>query len=137
MGPYLLAWLPMVAIAIANGWLRQAGYGPYLSELAAHQVSTLTGALMFALYIYWVMRCWPPASARRAWQVGLAWLAMTVAFEFLFGHFVAGHYWTRLLADYDLTAGRVWPLVLLWLLPPPHLLHGRQALPPVVSGDFR
>lgn len=127
MGPYLLAWLPMVAIAIANGWLRQAGYGPYLSELAAHQVSTLTGALMFALYIYWVMRCWPPASARRAWQVGLVWLAMTVAFEFLFGRFVVGHTWIHLLRDYDLSAGRVWPLLLLWVLVAPRLFSRRPA----------
>lgn len=36
-------------------------------------------------------------------------------FELGFGHWVAGHPWQRLLADYDLAAGRVWALVLLWV----------------------
>ena len=33
-------------------------------------------------------------------------------FELGFGHWVAGHPWSRLLADYDLLAGRIWVLVL-------------------------
>lgn len=127
MGRYLLAWLPMVAIAIANGALRQGVYGPYLSELAAHQVSTLTGIVLFAFYIRWVVRRWPPATTRRAWRIGLAWLVMTVAFEFLFGRFAAGHTWARLIRDYDLSAGRVWPLLLLWVLVAPRLFCRRPA----------
>jgi len=39
--------------------------------------------------------------------IGLVWLAMTVAFEFLFGDYVAGHSWDRLLHDYNLFAGRL------------------------------
>lgn len=127
MTRYLLAWLPMVAIAIANGVARQSLYGPYLSELAAHQVSTGIGILLFAVYIHWVMRRWPAASTRQAWGIGLSWVGLTVAFEFLFGRFVAGHAWTRLLADYDLTAGRLWPLVLLWLLLAPRVFHRGRA----------
>jgi hypothetical protein len=37
---------------------------------------------------------------------------MTVAFEFLAGHYVFGSEWTALFADYNLFAGRVWLLVL-------------------------
>jgi hypothetical protein len=36
-----------------------------------------------------------------------------VGFEFLFGHFIAGHSWSRLGQDYNLLAGRVWIFVLL------------------------
>ena len=49
---------------------------------------------------------------------------MTVAFEFGFGHFVAGHSWQRLLGDYNLLEGRVWLLFLLWILVVVPLLHG-------------
>jgi hypothetical protein len=43
----------------------------------------------------------------------LGWLVATIAFEFLFGHFVSGLTWSALLADYDIRRGRLWPLILL------------------------
>jgi hypothetical protein len=121
MWKYVLAWFPMVAIAIANGALRESWYGQNLSELAAHQLSTLTAVILFGVYIWFVVRFWPPISATQAIAVGLLWLLMTIAFEFLFGHFVAGHTWERLLHDYNLLAGRVWPLVLVWVAVAPYL----------------
>ena len=121
MWKYVLAWFPMVAIAIANGALRESWYGQHLSELAAHQFSTLTAVILFGVYIWFVVRFWPPTSKARAIAVGLLWLVMTIAFEFLFGHFVAGHSWERLLHDYNLLAGRVWPLVLVWVAVSPYL----------------
>ena len=54
---YLLAWIPMVFIAIVNGVLREAWYGKQLGDLRAHQLSTLIGALLFGVYIGAVMRC--------------------------------------------------------------------------------
>jgi hypothetical protein len=44
---------------------------------------------------------------------GILWGVLTVAFEFGFGHYVSGLGWDVLLADYDVRAGRLWPLVLL------------------------
>jgi hypothetical protein len=38
-------------------------------------------------------------------------LVLTLAFEFGFGHWVAGKSWSDLLRDYNLLEGRVWPLV--------------------------
>ncbi len=121
MWKYVLAWFPMVAIAIANGVVRESWYGKHLSELAAHQLSTLTAVILFGVYIWFVVRFWPPTSAAQAIAIGLLWLAMTIAFEFLFGHYVAGHSWERLLHDYNLLAGRVWPLVLVWVAVAPYL----------------
>ena len=53
MWKYVLAWFPMVAIAIAiaNGALRESWYGQHLSELTAHQISTLTAVAFFGVYI--------------------------------------------------------------------------------------
>jgi hypothetical protein len=48
---YILLWLPMVLIAIFNGLLRESVYGPFMSELRAHQVSTLTAIIFFGVYI--------------------------------------------------------------------------------------
>ena len=112
---YLLAWLGMVVIAIANGALREATYAKQVAELTAHQLSTLLAAIFFGGYIWGLEKCWPLQTASQALSIGLAWLAMTVAFEFLFGHFVAGHSWPRLLRDYNLLAGRMWLPLLLWV----------------------
>jgi hypothetical protein len=121
MWKYALAWFPMVAIAIANGALRESWYGQHLAELTAHQLSTLTAILLFGIYIWFVVRFWPPTSKAEAIAIGLLWLVMTIVFELLFGHFVAGHAWERLLQDYNLLAGRVWVLVLVWVAVAPYL----------------
>ena len=47
---------------------------------------------------------------------------MTVAFEFAFGRTVADMSWSELLADYDLRAGRLWPLVLAWIAAGPEIV---------------
>jgi hypothetical protein len=126
MWKYLWLWLPMVLIAIANGVVRQAWYGRHLSELRAHQLSSLTALVLFGFTIRLSLRFFPPASAAQAWAIGVLWLALTVAFEFGFGHFVAGHSWSRLCQDYNLLAGRLWVLILLWLLVAPSLFYWWQ-----------
>lgn len=120
---YLLAWFPMMVIAIANGVLRQSWYGKKLRELRAHQLSTLIGAVLLGLYIWLLLAIWPLESGAPAITVGLVWLGMTVGFEFLFGHFVAGHSWQRLLRDYNLRAGRVWSLFLIWVALAPYIFY--------------
>lgn len=126
MGKYILLWVIMIPIAIANGIIREFTYGQYLGELRAHQVSTLSGIILFGMYIWLSLRFFPPASAGQALAIGLLWLALTMAFEFLFGHYVAGHAWSRLLQDYNLLAGRLWLLVLLWLALAPYLFYRWQ-----------
>jgi hypothetical protein len=118
--PYLLFWLILAIVAVGNGILRQATYGRYMSDLAAHQVSTLTGILLIGGVVWTLNRFWPIGSAKKAWIIGACWLAMTVIFEFGFGYYVAGHSWSRLLADYNLLAGRVWSLFLIWITVVPY-----------------
>lgn len=113
----------MVPIAIANGAIRQGWYAQHLGELAAHQVSTLTAMLLLGGYIWLIARRWPPESGTQAILVGLLWLAMTVTFELLFGRYVVGHPWTKLLQDYNLVAGRIWPVLLAWVTAAPYLFY--------------
>jgi hypothetical protein len=67
-------------------------------------------------------RLWPIGSAKEAWIIGACWLLMTIAFEFGFGHYVAGHSWSRLIADYNLLEGRVWSLFLTWIAVLPYVI---------------
>jgi hypothetical protein len=126
MWKYVLLWIPMVFIAIANGLVRQAWYGRHLSELRAHQISSLTGLILFGLYIWLSLRWFRPATAAQALVIGFLWLGLTVAFEFLFGHYVAGHSWSQLLRDYNIRAGRLWVMIPLWVTLAPYLFYRWQ-----------
>ncbi|WP_285907363.1 hypothetical protein [Pseudodesulfovibrio pelocollis] len=109
---YALAWLPMLGLAVLNGVIRETLYGPYLSELAAHQVSSLTAVLLFAGYALWLGRVRPLASTLQAVLAGVVWLGLTVAFEFFMVVVLLGRPLADALGDYALASGRVWVLVL-------------------------
>lgn len=120
---YVLAWIPMVFIGVINGILREVTYRKYLSELRAHQVSTATGVLLLGLYIWMIANLWGFESRTQAIAIGCIWLALTVGFEFIFGHYIAGHSWSKLLADYNILAGRLWSIVLIWVTVAPLLFY--------------
>ncbi|SDH92710.1 hypothetical protein [Propionivibrio dicarboxylicus] len=117
----LAAWLMMLLVSMANGALREFVYAPYLSASAAQQLSTLTGAILLGIIIYRHVQRHPFPSLGAAFQSGVFWVTLTIAFEFLFFHYVGGHPWSALLANYDLSAGRLWPLLLLWITLAPAL----------------
>jgi hypothetical protein len=108
----LLAWLVLLALAVVNGAAREAWLIPRIGASAGHAVSSLSlSALIFLLS--WLTIGWiNPATARDAFLIGLVWLALTLAFEFVAGHYVFRKPWNELLADYDILSGRMWILVL-------------------------
>jgi len=112
---WLVVWCVFVVLAIMNGGFRDAVVTPRLGEFGGHITSTalLCGAIFAVTWftIDWVR----PLTSSDALLIGGGWAVMTVAFEFLAGHYVFGSAWTTLLADYDLLAGRVWVLVLVTL----------------------
>jgi hypothetical protein len=118
---YILIWFAMLVIAIGNGALRQATFGKVIPELRAHQLSTAIGALVMGVFIWFVVDVWPPSSAGEAIAVGVVWLGLTVFFEFFMGLVFRKRSLAQVLADYDLRAGRVWLLFLLWLAVAPWL----------------
>lgn len=113
----LLVWLLLAFLAVSAGVAREAVLTPRMGAEAAHVAGTWVVVAAFfvaiGLSVRWIV---PDLASSRLWRVGGLWLVLTVAFEFGFGHYVAGHSWSRLLRDYDLLAGRVWILVLLTVL---------------------
>jgi hypothetical protein len=112
---WIQAWPGGAVIGIANGITREATYGKLMSGGAAHQTSTLTAIAAFAAYFSVLENHWPIETRASALEIGAAWLSLTVAFEFTFGRLVAKQSWEQMLADYNLKAGRTWPLVLAWI----------------------
>ncbi|TYA55288.1 hypothetical protein [Formosa maritima] len=126
MWKYVLAWIPMVFIAIANGLFRESFLTNKFTDLQAHQLSTGSALLLFGIYIWFLMLLVTPVNARQAFLIGLLWLGLTIAFEFVFGHYVAGHSWSKLFHDYNLLEGRIWLLVLIWISLAPYIFYKLQ-----------
>ena len=120
---YTLFWFVLMLIAIGNGALREMAYGSSVSELQAHQISTATGIMFSGLAVWLFSRIYPLESQYQAWLIGIIWLALTLAFEFIFGHYVMGHTWSTLLHDYNLFAGRLWPIFLAWVVAMPYIMY--------------
>jgi hypothetical protein len=118
---YAASWLGMVILAILNGAVRDSVYGRRMSKLSAHQLSTLTGIILIGVYIWFLTGMHPLSSPGQALLVGGMWLVMTIAFEFIFGHYVMGHAWSRLFEDYNLLKGKVWLFVPLWTAMAPYV----------------
>ena len=120
----LVVWLALLALAFLNAGLREAVFTPRFGTTVGHALSTCTLCalilLLTAATIQWIA---PPDSAA-AWTVGLTWLLLVLAFEFLAGHYLFGTSWSTLLADYNVMRGRVWVLVLLTTLTAPVLMIG-------------
>ena len=109
----IAVWLLLLVAAIVNGTVRQALLILWIGEQAGHIASTVL--LAIAIFgIGWLGTGWLDiASSKEAWFVGGVWLFLTLGFEFVGGHFLFGTPWSKLLADYDVTKGRIWILVLL------------------------
>lgn len=118
---YVAAWLVMLVISIANGAARDFTYGKHLSELTSHQISTASGILLLGAVIWVFGILVAPASGHEALSIGLFWAALTVAFEFIFFHYVGGRPWSELLANYNVLKGRVWVFLVLWIAVAPYV----------------
>ena len=125
-----LAWLAILVLAILNGALRQALLIPRLGEQVGHILSTILLSTLVA-GAAWILFPWMrPLTARDAWFIGFLWLALTLGFEFLGGHYLFKAPWDRLLADYNVAQGRIWVLVLVTTLLAPVLVQAlRRPLP--------
>lgn len=107
-----MAWLPMMVLAILNGFVRELLYGPLMSELAANQVSCVSAIVLFSAYAVWLGSRFPLTSYRQAIMAGLIWLTLTLLFEFGMVSMMPGISFESAIADFNLSEGRMWVLVL-------------------------
>lgn len=124
-----IAWIGIMLLAIANGAFRELMLTPRLAPRLAHQISTVLLCLLILL-VAWLLTPWmltlaaqttSAQQAADAWKIGALWLALTLAFEFLAGHYVFGNSWQKLLADYNVLQGRIWVFVPILTLISPRL----------------
>ncbi len=111
---YFIAWFPMIVIAMINGGLREYTYQKWTGEKAGHQISTIILILLFGLYFIFLFKFYPINSMQEAINTGFMWLGLTIVFEFIMG-LLNGESFSKMMADYNIFKGRLWPLVLVWV----------------------
>ncbi len=110
----VLLWFAFALIAIIVAGFREKAVKPIFGEELGHAAGTVIFIVLQLLIIYLFVRAFCSSLELRNFiYLGICWFAATVAFEFIFGHYVMGHPWEKLLADYNLLKGRLWSLVLL------------------------
>ena len=114
-------WLAVLALAMANGILREKALVPALGQFAA----LLASGIILCTCVFLVALAAAPWYGRLSsaqWLgVGALWLAMTLGFEFGFGRLVRHQSWAELFEAYTFRGGNMWPLVLLVVLLAPWL----------------
>lgn len=112
----LAVWFGILILANINGAMREVWLIPALGPTLGRALSTiLLSGLVFL--VSWSSITWiAPLTPRDALLVGVLWLILTLAFEFLVGHYVFHKPWAELTEDYQVLRGRIWPLVLLVVL---------------------
>jgi len=117
----LVVWLLMLGFASVNGALRETLLIPTAGVLAGRAISTLILSVLVVLLTYFTIRWIRPLSSGEAWRIGGLWVALTMGFEFLGGHFLFGNSWSQLLEEYNVLEGRIWILVLITIAIAPSL----------------
>ena len=106
-------WFILAISAIVVATFRVGILLPPFGEQTAHKIGTILYLTVQFIIIYLFVKKIKIKETKILLSIGIFWVVITVIFEFVFGHYVMGHPWQKLFADYNLFNGRLWVLVLL------------------------
>jgi hypothetical protein len=116
----LIVWLVIILAETVHGVVRQSFLVPLVGDLPARQIGVLLGSLII-FAVAWLFSRWLGARTfRQQLGVGIAWVALTIAFEFALGA-TLGLSLQRMLQDYDPAQGGFMVFGLLFMLFAPTL----------------
>ena len=115
----LIVWFAMLLVASVNGGVREALLVPMMAPGSARAVTTLLLCAIVFLLTYFTIEWIDPRSSHDDWVIGGLWVALTLAFEFLAGHYLFGNPWSELFAEYNVFRGRIWILAIITILVAP------------------
>lgn len=111
----LAVWLLLAIAMSANGIFRELVLRPGTGPVTADILSAILGIGIIVAITGWLLRPSVRQPIAHLVRVSVLLVGLTVAFEFLFGHYVDRKSWSELAANYAFWRGRLWPLVLLTL----------------------
>jgi hypothetical protein len=109
-------WLVMAAAAIGNGLLREKLLVPWLGGAVALPTSGILLSFLIFIITWIVLPVFGRLRDIRYLGLGLFWCCCTLAFEFGFGHYIAGKAWQEVLRIFNPAHGDLFSFVLLLTL---------------------
>lgn len=106
-------WFAFAILAILNGALREKLITPFTGKQLGDAISTIILAIVILLVTAMFIPEITVDSEQTLWLIGVTWVIGTIAFEFLFGHYIVKRSWEELLANYNIFKGKIWILVLI------------------------
>ena len=106
------AWLIILPFMIVNGMLRELVLKELVPAKLAEAISVALAIAIVLVLTRYLLRPLAGKAPAQLVRASLTLVALTVAFEFLFGHYVDRKSWSDLVADYEIWNGRLWPAVL-------------------------
>ena len=103
------AWLILIGVEFVHGALRTLFLAPRIGDFQARQVGVFIGSLLIVAVACLTVRWIGAERTGSLIRVGLLWLALTVAFELGFGHYVFGRSWVSMGSDYNVLEGGLLP----------------------------
>lgn len=106
-------WLLIVFAAIINGVVRELLFTPLLGAEMSLPLSGLTLSALVLVISYGTLAIFGKVKTGVYVFMGLFWLVLTLAFEYLFGHFVLGKHWQEINQVFNLMEGNLFSVVLI------------------------
>lgn len=122
---FILFWFVLLILAFLNAGIRELTYKPLLTPyigIWAHQISSLTGILLFFIAIYLFLKYSKREySNKDLYMIGIILFLMTFIFEVGMNLFVRQLSWIQILQTYYFWKGETWIFVLIFLIFSPRL----------------
>ena len=117
-----VVWFAMALFAILNGILRENLLMPSLGETISQPLSGILLSILIFVLTYLFFPFYAKQKSLTYLLIGVQWISMTLAFEFLFGHYVLGKSWLQILEVFNIFTGNLFTLALLVTLFAPLLV---------------
>ncbi len=117
-----LVWLGIACLAVGNGVVRETIITPRFGEGIGLPLSGLALSIVIFTVTYFTFSFVGAKGKPTCFFIGIQWVLMTLAFEFIFGYFVAGKSWAALLNIFNITTGDLFTIVLLVSLLSPYIV---------------
>lgn len=106
-------WLLIVIAAVINGVIREILFVPMLGIEMALPLSGIVLSIIIFLFSLLTVSFIGASETKIYLFVGMYWMFLTLSFEFLFGHYVAGKSWHDIMQVFNIREGNLFSLVLL------------------------
>ena len=114
-------WIVILVAAIINGFVREKILTPAIGFDLALPISGLILTILVLLIVWIFVPFINVKKAKHYFTIGFFWLGLTLAFEFIFGHYILDKSWQEICEIFNIKNGDLFSIVLIMMLFSPWL----------------